>query len=302
MGISMETLLKRIELRHLRLVKTIAAEGGLSAAARYLHLTQSALSHQLKVLEDALGEILFHRIGKKLVITESGRRVLKTAEQVLGELSLMSNDLTKIRQGQKVNLRLATECYTSFHWLPKVIPEFKRQYPEVEIALRPQATNELLSLLEAGDLDIAIRMAPVKDRYQNHILFSDELVVVMAPDHALAGSEVILPEQLAQQSLLLCPNAKEKLLKGLSYYVNINDIRTTELPLTEAIVEWCGAGLGVAVMASWAAQPWLDKNEVLVRPLDVSWAKRSWSAVTLPHELPIYMKDFISLLQANPPL
>ncbi len=299
---TMDSVLKRIELRHFRLVKAIAEEGGLSAAAKYLHLTQSALSHQLKVLEEALGEILFLRHGKKLIITETGRCVLEYALKVLSELNAMQSDIVKIRQGQKATLRIATECYTSFHWLPKIIPEFKKRFPEVNIELQPQASNQLSALLESGDINVAIRMAPSKARFQNHIIFKDELIVVMPQDHELASLQAITPQQLILHHLLLCPNAKEKLLLGLAAYVDIKSLHTTELPLTEGIIQWCSAGLGVAIMADWAVKPWLDQENITARPLKVNWAKRSWSAVTLPQELPVYMKEFIQLLQERAPI
>jgi LysR family transcriptional regulator for metE and metH len=294
---NMDSVLKRIELRHFRLVKAITEEGGLSAAAKHLHLTQSALSHQLKVLEETLGEILFHRHGKKLVITETGCCVLEYSLKIFDELNAMQLDIVKIRQGQKATLRIATECYTSFHWLPKIIPESKKRFPEVNVELQPQASNQLTALLESGDINVAIRMAPTKARFQNHILFKDELLVVISKDHELASLQFVTPQQLISHHLLLCPNAKEKLLLGLAAYVDIKSLNTTELPLTEGIIQWCSAGLGVAIMADWAVKPWLDQENITVRPLNVNWSMRSWSAVTLPQELPVYMKEFIQLLR-----
>jgi LysR family transcriptional regulator for metE and metH len=299
---NMDSLLKRIELRHFRLVKAIAQEGGLSAAARHLHLTQSALSHQLKVLEEALGEILFHRHGKILIITEPGRCVLAYALKVLCELNKMQSDLIKIRQGEKATLRIATECYTSFYWLPKVIPEFKNRFPGVDVDLQPQVSHQLTTLLESGQIDVAIRMAPSKARFQNHILFKDELLVVMSKHHELASMESITPKQLSLYTLLLSPNTKQKLSLGLATHVDINNISITELPLTEGIIQWCSAGLGISIMADWAVRPWLDQENIIVKPLKVNWAARSWSAVTLSQELPIYMEGFIQLLQQQSPL
>ncbi len=297
----MTAILKRLEIRHLRLVDALANSTGMSAAAKHLHLTQSALSHQLKVLEDTLGYELFLRHGKKLVITAAGRRVLQTAKDVLGGITELQNDLKVMAQGEKVALRIGTECITTFQWLPRVIPQFKKQYPDIQVELNSQAATHVMQLLEQGDVDIAIKMFPAKETFQNHKLFSDRLVVVMAKDHPLANNKKISVEELISENLLLCPNAKQKLFMGLAQHVDIHNIQTTEFPLTEAIVEWCHAGMGVSVLADWAAAAW-QQDAICVKPLDVPWGKRHWTAVTLPQSQPAYMKDFMALLKAMAPV
>lgn len=298
----MDPHLKRLEIRHLRLVKAIAHAGGVSAAAQQLHLTQSALSHQLKVLEETLGLPLFLRHGKKLIMTEAGHRVLETADRILEEVAIMQADVKEIEKGKQARLRIATECYTAFHWLPNIIPQFREHFPDVQVDLMPQAQNKLGDLLGAGELDVAIKMSPAKGKLQNHILFKDELVVVMCKDHELASEKTISPEQVVQQHLLLCPNAKEKLFLGLSPYAGGSDLKYTELPLTEAVIQWCHAGLGISIMAPWAVEPWMDKANIIIKPLNVFWAQRAWSAVTLPQDLSLPMKTFIALLQQNAPV
>lgn len=293
--------LNRLELRHLRLVRALSQAGGMSAAAKQLHLTQSALSHQLKVLEESVGCELFIRHGKKLVMNAVGRRVLKAADTVFYELGEMKDDLNQMEQGKSVTLRIATECYTSFHWLPKVIPLFKQQYPDIHVELQPQAVNHVSERLETGEIDVAIKMVPAKAPLKNHILFKDQLVVVMSENHPLSNKKMISPEDLAKENLLLCPEAKEKLLMGLAHYIDTQNIQTTEFPLTEAIIEWCHAGMGVSVLADWAAKGW-GREGVVTRPFDVSWSNRTWSAVTLPQDLPQYFKDLITLIEKNTPL
>ena len=300
-GESMNAGLNRLELRHLRLVRALSLSGGMSAAAKQLHLTQSALSHQLKVLEESLGCELFIRHGKKLIMSAAGRRVLKTADAVSQELSEMKDDLNQIDQGKSVTLRIATECYTSFHWLPKVIPLFKQQYPDIHVELQPQAVNQISERLETGEIDVAIKMVPAKAPLKNHVLFKDQLVVVMSENHPLSKKKTISPEDLAKENLLLCPAAKEKLFMALAQYMDTQNIQTTEFPLTEAIIEWCHAGMGISVLADWAAKGW-GREGVVTRPFDVSWAQRVWSAVTLPQELQQYFKDLITLIEKNTPI
>ena len=88
---------------------------------------------------------------------------------------------------------------------------------------------------------------------------------------------------------------------GLSHHVNTHKIQTTEFPLTEAIMEWCDAGMGVSVLADWAAKAW-QKEEMVIRPLNVPWGQRMWTAVTLPQELPEYTKTFLDVLKKVSPI
>lgn len=298
----MESLLKRLEIRHLRLVQAIANTGSLSAAAKGLHLTQSALSHQLKVLEETLASSLFHRHGKKMVITPLGQRVLDAAEKILSELSAMHADLNNFKQGSNVCIRLATECYTSFHWLPRVIPIYQQQHPNVRILLQPEISNHLPQQLESGELDIAIRMSPASAKFASHLLFSDDFVVVMSPEHALAQAEAVLPAQLRDEHLLMYHSGKNRLLSAMFTDLQISQLNVTEMPLTEAILEWCAANLGITFMAPWAAKRWVEAGNVVLRPLNVAWSKRHWHAVTLKQEMPGHLRDFIDLLKAHPPL
>jgi LysR family transcriptional regulator for metE and metH len=107
-----------LEIRHLRLVSAVAEHGSLTRAGRVLHLTQSALSHQLLDLEDRLRTALFHRMGKRMVPTVAGLRLLDAARQTLPVLSDAEEDLGRLASGRESVLRLSTECYTCYHWLP----------------------------------------------------------------------------------------------------------------------------------------------------------------------------------------
>src|SRR5215510_4912718 len=107
-----------LEIRHLRLVAAIAEEGGVTRAGNRLHLTQSALSHQLRDVEDRLGSALFERVGKRMILTDAGERLLRTARVVLDEIHQAEHDIRRASSGRQGVLRIATQCYTNYHWLP----------------------------------------------------------------------------------------------------------------------------------------------------------------------------------------
>src|ERR1700741_1927056 len=130
-----------LEVRHLKLVETVATEGGLTKAANRLHVTQSALSHQLRDIEDKLGTPLFLRLKKKMLLTQAGERLLSAAPAVLDELKRAEDDIRQIALNRDGILRISTECYTCYHWLPAVLKPFNREFPRVEVRIVVEATR-----------------------------------------------------------------------------------------------------------------------------------------------------------------
>src|SRR5947209_7014564 len=122
-----------LEVRHLRLVAAVADVGSLTRAADRLHLTQSALSHQLRDIESRLGAALFLRVGKRLVLTPAGERLLASARDVLGRLDRAETEIRQMGQESAGLLRLTTQCYTCYHWLPALLTRYRRRFPRVEV-------------------------------------------------------------------------------------------------------------------------------------------------------------------------
>ena len=153
-----------LETRHLKLVAAIAAEGSVTRAAQRLHLTQSALSHQLRDLEEHLGTPVFERLSKKMVLTPAGERLLRAAEQVLEELARTETEIQRAKSGAYETLRISTHCYTCYHWLPSRRALFERKFPNVEVRIVVEATPNPFEALLQGKLDLAIVHSPVQHR------------------------------------------------------------------------------------------------------------------------------------------
>src|SRR5262249_11195102 len=152
-----------------------------------LHLTQSALSHQLREAEELLGVPLFHRLNKKMVLTEPGTKLLRSAGLVLHEMDRASEEIRRIAGGQQGVLRIATQCNTCYHWLPSMLRLFQQQFPKVEVQIVVEATREPIEAVLDGRLDLAIAYTHISDpRLASYSLFEDELIAVMPPDHPLA--------------------------------------------------------------------------------------------------------------------
>src|SRR6185369_11470799 len=153
-----------LEVRHLRLVKEVNAAGSLTRAGAALHLTQSALSHQLRDIESRLGTPLFLRVGKRLVLTAAGDRLLASATDVLERLRQAEHDIREMSRDRAGSLRITTECYTCYHWLPPLLLRFRRSFPRVEVRIDVEGTHHPVEMLLAGKIDIGIMSTPVRDR------------------------------------------------------------------------------------------------------------------------------------------
>ena len=142
----------RLEIRHLKLLMAVAEEGSVTEAGKRLHLTQSALSHQLRDAEEKLGTALFLRLGKKMVLTPAGEQLLVCARRVLGELSSAENQIEGLNGGARGVIRLSTECYTCYHWLPPLLKRFHSKYSKVQINIDANATAHPAAALLEGKL------------------------------------------------------------------------------------------------------------------------------------------------------
>ena len=195
----------QLDLRHLRLVAAVADAGGQTRASRRLNLTQSALSHQLRELEARIGAPLFIRASRRMVLTPIGERVLLSARRVLHEVENLERDLvTDQERGGAGVVRLATECYTCYHWLPAVVRAFREEWPQVDVRIVAEATADPVKALLDGALDLAIVAGDVDERRLGRTsLFEDEQVVVVAPGHPLAARAFVSPEDLRDEHLIL---------------------------------------------------------------------------------------------------
>src|SRR5215467_9722076 len=241
----------RLEIRHLRLLAAVAEEGSVTGAGRRLHLTQSALSHQLRDAEEKMGVSLFLRLGKKMIPTPAGEQLIGSARRVLKELSDAETLVEGLNGGSRGVIRLSTECYTCYHWLPPLLKRFHSKYSKVQINIDADATAHPAAALLEGKLDVAIMSSPPRNRsLQLTPMFEDELFMVMTGDHRLAANSSIHPKDLAQETVLCYPPREEStLLNKVLKPAGFEPQTIIEVPLTEAIVELAAAGTGVALLA-----------------------------------------------------
>lgn len=291
-----------LEIRHLKLLAAIAEEESVTAAGKRLHLTQSALSHQLRDAEERLGTALFLRLGKRMTLTHAGKKLLESAKRILRDLQETESQVRGLNGGTNALIRLSTECYTCYHWLPSVLQRFHSRFPKVELCIEVEATRDPAGELLAGNLDVAVMSTPPANKNLHlSLLGEDEMLLVMSPRHPLARRKRIAAQDLTQETLLIYPPREEStLINSILKPAGIEPGRVLEIPLTEAIMELAAADTGVTLMAHWAAASYIESGRVVARPLCESGIHRYWYAVTLNHQpMAAYLKEFIGLLSLD---
>ncbi|HTK81013.1 MAG TPA: LysR family transcriptional regulator [Bacteroidota bacterium] len=291
-----------LEVRHLILIKAVAESGNISRAGIQLHLTQSALSHQLRTIEERLGVPLFLRHNKRMTLSKPGKRLLEAAEHILKELQRAEEDVKRIASNKEGVLRISTECYTAYHWLPSIVKVFNRKFPNVDVQVIHEATARPIEYLIKGDLDLAIVPWILNDRQiVLHSLFQDKLVVIVHPRHPLAEKRYVVPEDFADQHLFMY-SERERVEEWTFYNTilapaGVTPQKISYLQLTEGIIEMVKAGLGIAVLAHWAVDPEIKRHSIKGLPLMRKGFIRQWSAATLKNGyVPPYMEAFIGML------
>ncbi|HEY2860018.1 MAG TPA: LysR substrate-binding domain-containing protein [Terracidiphilus sp.] len=294
----------KLEVRHLKLLAAVADAGSVTEAGKRLHLTQSALSHQLRDAEEKLGTALFLRLGKKMVLTPAGEKLLISARRVLDELGSAEAQIEGLNGDARGVIRLSTECYTCYHWLPPLLNKFHHKFARVEINIDAEATHHAAEALLAGKLDVAIMSSPPRNRSLRLTpMFEDELVMVMAPNHRLTALKHIQPRDLADETVLIYPPREQStLLQQVLRPAGVEPRRIIELPLTEIIVELAAAGTGVGFLARWAVAPHVATGRIAARPFSTRGFRRQWHAVTLRRQpAPPHLAEFLNLLAGFSP-
>jgi LysR family transcriptional regulator for metE and metH len=293
-----------IDTRHLVLLTAIVEEGSVTAAARRLHLTQPALSHQLHNAEEELGAPLFERINKKMLLTPAGNHLLKVSRVVLEELRVAEKEIRKSATDGEGRLRISTECYTCYHWLPARLRLFHERFPRVEVQIVAGVTRDPLPAVLDGRLDLAIVADPKPNRrLEFHPLFEDEVVAVMAPGHPLSTRTWIRPEDFADQHYILYSITREEssVFQQFLNPAGVTPRQVSHIDLTEAILEMVRAGLGITVLARWAVAPLLASGELHAARLTRWGIHRKWCAALRRYgSRPAHLDSFVDLLQKHP--
>jgi LysR family transcriptional regulator for metE and metH len=272
-----------LEIRHFRVVDAIRREGTVTSAARVLNLTQPAVSHALRELEQRLGIELFRRDRKRMVPTPEGERLLRSSEVVLGELARVERELEEYRDGARGVVRIATACYTCYNWLPPLLKQFRERHPQVSVEIVPDVKLDPVGAILDHRLDLAILYeAPNTGEVVTRRLFDDELVAILAPDHPLKTRKHLVAQDFASEHFISQSPMGESLVRQqLLGPAGVEPRQWSVIPLTEAVIQTVGSGIGISVLPRWLVQPELDAGRLCEVRVTAGGMKRTWYAAGL---------------------
>jgi LysR family transcriptional regulator for metE and metH len=290
-----------IEFRHLRSLLAIDQARKLAPAAAQVHLSPSALSHQIRALEAHYGLTLFERSPRQgLRFTPAGQRLLALARDMASALGAAERDLARLHGDTRGELRIALECHTCFDWLMPVMTEFRRRWPEVEVDLVAGFHPEPLSLIREGKADLVVGSRPKALRpYRVWPLFRFEILVVLANGHALSRRRRVEPHELAGETLITYPVPEQRidLIREVLHPAGIRlERRTAEL--TIAILQLVASRRGIAALPNWGVKSHVDHDEVVAKRIG---ARGLWSELHAVAPRAIgeraYLTDFVAIVR-----
>lgn len=289
-----------IEVRHFRSLVAIAESGKLAAAAERVHVSQSALSHQIKAIESHYGMALFERTRQGLRFTPAGERLLALAREVLATISAAERDLARLQGDTRGELRIVLECHTCFDWLMPVMDEFRRRWPEVEIDLVAGFHADPLALLDEGRADLVVGSKPAARRGLSVTpLFRFEILAVIANEHRLRNRRRLEAEDFVGETLITYPVPEPRidLIREVLEPAGIKLQRRTA-ELTVAVLQLVASRRGVAALPNWGVKNYVDHDYVLAKRIG---AKGLWSelyaAVPAAIAARPYVRDFMVIVR-----
>lgn len=288
-----------LEVRHLRTLVALRDSGSLVRAAQLLNLTQSALSHQIKLLEDRYGQPLFERKSVPPQFTAVGERLLALADAVLPQVEGAERDIARLVLGQGGQMRIAVECHTCFDWLMPAMDAFRTRWPEVELDIVSGFHADPVGLLHQGRADVAIVSEVDADEagVDYHALFGFEIRALLANTHPLVAKPHLVAQDFADQTIITYPVPDEMLdlIRQVLEPAGVRPPRrTTEL--TVAMLQLVASGRGVAALPLWAVQSYLDRGYVTARPIGSNGLRGELHAACLPSlSAKPYLQDFVQV-------
>lgn len=288
-----------IEFRHLRTIKAIHEAGGLARAAEMMNITQSALSHQVKGLEDQAGVELFVRRSKPLKLSPAGQRLLKLAHQVLPQVAALQDEFSGLRDGSTGRMHIAIECHACFEWLFPVLEKFRRAFGEVDVDIRPGLAFDALPALLREEVDLVVSSDPEEIAGVEFIeLFDYRAVFVAASSHPLAQKKFIEAEDFRGQTLITYPVERTRLdvFSQLLIPAKIEPVSIRQVELTAVILLLVASNRGVSVLPDWVVREVKYSSDYVTRPLTKGGiTRRLYAAIRTEDRGKPFMEELLKL-------
>jgi len=290
-----------MEIRHLRLIRVIADEKGITRSLDKLNLTQSAVSHQLKDIEERLGVKIFYRTKNQWILTEEGKILYDTAARVLAEVDMATARINELRGGHAGTVRVSTECYTNYHWLPSFMVKMKLLYPNLDVKIIMEATHKPLQKLLDNELDVGITSDPWDDKTIRYIeLFRDEVMAIVPSGHPFTRKKYLTATDFKNETLIIHSYPLDT-VTVYQHFLKDHKVQPREIlavPLTEVSLEMVKAGMGIMTMPQWTLKPFADSKELTLVKIGAKGLVRThYAAIRHEDSNKKHITDFIANLK-----
>jgi LysR family transcriptional regulator, low CO2-responsive transcriptional regulator len=288
-----------IDSRQLRAFVSLAKLGSFTTAAKELCLTQSAVSHSMRALEEDLGCRLFDRMGKTILLTLAGEQLLPHAEEILKQMEQARAGVLKLSKWGQSRLRVCASTTACQYILPGVLREFQKTFPKVQIAIEPADTNQAIDFLAQKKVDCAICLQPERlERFDFRPLFSDELLFMVGAEHSWAKQSRVDRNEISSQNYVLYNKGTYTfdLIERYFRQENLSLSTIIELRSIEAIKEFVKLGLGISILAPWVVELELREKTLSAFPLGRRKLQRQWGVLHWRDpNLPLVQTHFLEI-------
>jgi len=292
-----------MELKYFRLIKTIAEEGSIANSTERLFLTQSALSHQLRELEERLGFKVFLRTRNKWELTQEGSELYTLANKLFDSIDEGFSAIRHIKEGSKGAIKLSAECQSFFHSIPSFIQKMGLLYPEIDIDVSLGATHQTISQVLSEEIDIAIVTArPASEELESIKVFEDEIFAVIHKENPLSGLEYLEASHFGNVHLLI----NSFPLDGVAVYEHflkpnkIHPKKISAIPFTEITLSMIAANMGIMCAPKWQLRPFKLSKDLMFKRVGKNGLKRDhYLVVKKKHRNKKYIHDFISSFEED---
>ncbi len=251
-----------LERHHLMILRAVDQQGSLTAAAEKLCLTQSALSHSIRKLEQQLDTQIWQKEGRRLRLTQAGEYLLRLAERLLPQFEHAESLMQQFASGQRGTLRIGMECHPCYQWLLKVVSPYLKLWPDVDVDVRQKFQFGGMGALYGHEIDLLVTPDPLhRSGLVFEPVFDYEQVLVVGPEHALFGQEQVEPHQLVRDTLITYPVEPDRLdiFSRFLTPASCSPHRHKQIETTDIMLQMVAAGRGVAALPRWLVEEYQQR-------------------------------------------
>lgn len=292
-----------MEIKYFRLIKTIKEEGSIANSAEKLFLTQSALSHQLRELEERLGFKVFLRTRNKWKLTDEGGELYKLGNSILESIEKGFKNIEQLQTGSVGTIKISTECYSFYRGLSSFIQKMGLLYPNISVDLILEATHQPISKILSNEIDIAIVTSkPANETLLSIDVYEDEIFAIMHKENPLNKVDFLDTNDFSDVHLIIHSFPLETVAVYNQFLKpnKINPLKISAIPLTEVALEMVDANMGMMCMPKWALKSFKISDDFIFKRIGKNGLKRThYLAFRKSDKFKKYINDFISNFEAG---